>query len=101
MHFVDFHKYAFNVAREIATGLSITQTQPEDCVAIRKKLRVEFDYKTPHSALVVAYARPNPYPIPSDKGDCRGVKLYGYLTDLDRYSQEFIEDYFRVSLQRQ
>ena len=51
----------------------------------------------PHSALVVAYANPNVYPIQSDKGLCHGVKLYGQLTDLDKDSQEFIKDYFGLS----
>ena len=101
VHFADFHTYALNVARSIARGVTPTQTQPEDCVAIEQTLGVKFDYKTPHSALVVAYDRPNPYPIPSDKGLCAGVKLYVLLTDLDRQSQEFIEDYFRVSLREQ
>lgn len=97
VHFADFHLYAYNVARDIAAGASPLQTQPEDCSAIQQAIGERFTSKTPHSALVVAYARPNAYTVPSDKGECHGVKLYGQLTDLDKYSQEFIQDYFGLS----
>lgn len=97
VHFADFHLYAYNVARDIADGASPLQTQPEDCSAIQQAIGEQFTNKTPHPALVVAYARPNAYTVPSDKGECHGVKLYGQLTDLDKYSQEFIQDYFGLS----
>lgn len=96
VHFADFHLYAHNVARDIAAA-SPLQTQPEDCSAIQQAIGERFTSKTPHSALVVACARPNAYAVPSDRGLCHGVKLYGRLTDLDEYSQEFIQDYFGLS----
>lgn len=98
VHFADTHSYAFYTARDIAGGGRVTQTQPGDCIAIEQALGVKFDYKTPHSALVVAYNHPSPYPLPSDRGLCHGVKLNGLLTDLDRHSQEFIEDYFKMKI---
>lgn len=97
VHFADFHLYAYDVARDIAAGASPLQTQPEDCSAIQQAIGEQFTSKTPHSALVVAYARPNACEVPSDRGLCHGAKLYGRLTDLDEYSQEFIQDYFGFS----
>ena len=97
VHFADFHLYAHNVARDIAAGVSSPQTQPEDCSAIQQTIGEQFTSKTPHPALVVAYVRPNAFVVPSDKGECHGVKLHGLLTDLDEYSQEFIRDYFGLS----
>jgi hypothetical protein len=97
VHFADFHLYAHNVAHGIAAGARPLQAQPEDCSAIQQAIGERFTSKTPHSALVVAYARPNAYAVPSDRGLCHGVKLYGRLTDLDEYSQEFIQDYFGLS----
>lgn len=97
VHFADFHLYAHNVARNIAAGAIPLQTQPEDCSAIQQAIGERFTSKTPHPALVVAYARPNAYTVPSDRGESHGVKLYGQLTDLDKYSQEFIQDYFGLS----
>ncbi|QJU05326.1 hypothetical protein FBF32_03770 [Candidatus Saccharibacteria bacterium oral taxon 488] len=97
VHFADFHLYAYNVARDIAAGASPLQTQPEDCSAIQQAIGERFTSKTPHPALVVAYARPNAYVVPSDRGLCHGVTLYGQLTDLDKHSQEFVQDYFGLS----
>lgn len=97
VHFADSHSFAYGTAHSIATGVRTTQTQPGDCSAIQQAIGKRFTSQMPHSALVVAYDRPNAYPVPSDRGLCFGVKLYGQLTDLDKYSQEFIKDYFGLS----
>ena len=97
VHFADSHSFAYGTAHSIATGVRTTQTQPGDCSAIQQAIGERFTSQMPHSALVVAYDRPNAYLVPSDRGLCFGVELYGQLTDLDKYSQKFIKDYFGLS----
>lgn len=96
VHFIDYRNYAVNVAKDIARGASLNQTQPDDCVKIEHALGVSFTSKTPHPSLVVAHRELNPVTFASSKGDCHGVVIPGYLSDLDTYSQEFIKDYFKI-----
>lgn len=100
VHFGREYPYAVLLAGNIAQGAWYLQTPQRVCAALECELGVQLPYGAGQPALIVAHHDPSPMATPSNTYLPFGFKIGGPLTSLDPHSQQFIEDYFQVSLRR-
>lgn len=98
VHFTRHYADARRTAQSIARGQWTYQTrgrEEEIAAAIHHEFRPEQQLQP---ALIIAHKRHHAATKPDYMGmpDC--VRIGGHMTDIDRYSQEFLEDYFQIDL---
>lgn len=98
VHFTRHYADAWRTAQSIARGLWTYQTRgrEEEIVAtINHEFRPEQQLQ---SVLIIAHWQYHAVIKPDYMGmpDC--ARIGGHMTDIDRYSQEFLEDYFQINL---
>ncbi|MBB1558172.1 hypothetical protein HG437_002165 [Candidatus Saccharibacteria bacterium] len=98
VHFTRHYADARRTAQSISRGQWTYQTrgrEEEIAVAIHHEFRPEQQLQP---ALIIAHRQYHAATKPDYMGipDC--VRIGGRMTDIDRYSQEFLEDYFQIDL---
>ena len=98
VHFTRHYADARRTAQSIARGRWTYQTrgrEKEIAVAIHHEFRPEQQLQP---ALIIAHRQYHAVTKPDRMGmpDC--VRIGGRMTDIDQYSQEFLEDYFQIDL---
>ena len=98
VHFTRHYADAWHTAQSIARGQWAYQTrgrEEEIVAAIHHEFRPEQQLQP---ALIIAHRQYHAVTKPDYMGmpDC--VRIGGRMTDIDRYSQEFLEDYFQIDL---
>ena len=98
VHFTRHYADARRTAQSIARGQWVYQTrgrEEEIAAMIHHEFRPEQQLQP---ALIIAHRQYHAVTKPDHMGlpDC--VRIGGRMTDIDRYSQEFLEDYFQIDL---
>ena len=98
VHFTRHYADARRTAQSIARGQWVYQTrgrEEEIAAMIHHEFRPEQQLQP---ALIIAHRQYHAVTKPDHMGlpDC--VRIGGRMTDIDRYSQEFLEDYFHIDL---
>ena len=98
VHFTRHYADARRTAQSIARGQWAYQTrgrEEEIAAMINHELRPEQQLQP---SLIIAHKRHHAVTKPDYMGmpDC--VRIGGHMTDIDQYSQEFLEDYFQIDL---
>lgn len=98
VHFTRHYADARRTAQSIARGQWVYQTrgrEEEIAAMIHHEFRPEQQLQP---ALIIAHRQHHTVTKPDRMGmpDC--VRIGGYMTDIDQYSQEFLEDYFQIDL---
>ena len=98
VHFTRHYADARRTAQSISRGQWTYQTrgrEEEIAAMINHEFRPEQQLQP---ALIIAHKRHHAATKPDYMGmpDC--VRIGGHMTDIDQYSQEFLEDYFQIDL---
>lgn len=98
VHFTRHYADARRTAQSIARGQWVYQTrgrEGEIVAMINHEFRPEQQLQP---ALIIAHRQYHAATKPDYMGmpDC--VRIGGHMTDIDQYSQEFLEDYFHIDL---
>ena len=98
VHFTRHYADARRTAQSIARGRWTYQTRgrkEEIAAMIHHEFRPEQQLQP---ALIIAHRQHHAATKLDYMGMPGCVRIGGYMTDIDRYSQEFLEDYFQIDL---
>ena len=79
----------------VAGGHTKRAVEKEIAVAIHHEFRPEQQLQP---ALIIAHRQYHAVTKPDYMGMPDYVRIGGHMTDIDQYSQEFLEDYFQIDL---